>query len=145
MKIRAQPVFSFLLLGVFLCVLYAFVVHSAAAEPPFYPDKTRLLVYRDANDKEHPITTAADWAKRREHILANMQLVMGPLPDDSRKVPLDPKVEGESDQGRFTRYKMTIAVEKDDPLPLCLLVPEKSARKQSATTCRHPPARAPDP
>src|SRR5262249_23356844 len=50
------------------------IVGLAAAEPPFYPDKTRLLVYRDG-DKEVPIATAADWAKRREHILANMQLV----------------------------------------------------------------------
>ena len=49
-------------------------------EPPFYADKAKLLVYRDG-DKDVPITTAADWAKRREHILANMQLVMGPLPD----------------------------------------------------------------
>src|SRR5437899_2159931 len=50
--------------------------------PPFYPDKTKLLVYRDADGKEHPVNSAADWAKRRAHILANMQEVMGPLPDD---------------------------------------------------------------
>src|SRR5205807_1351540 len=69
---------------------------SAAApkfEPPFYPDKTKLLVYIDADGKQQPVKTAEDWQKRRDHILANMQQVMGPLPDDSHKVALDLKVE----------------------------------------------------
>src|SRR5689334_15166673 len=73
------------------------------AEPPFYPDKSKLLVVRDADDKEHPVRTAADWEKRRAHILANMQLVMGPLPDDSRKVPLDVKVTEVVELPRYVR------------------------------------------
>jgi len=82
-----------------LCLCVS-VVQSA---PPFYPDKTKLLVYRDADGKEHPIKTKADWAKRREHILANMQLVMGPLPDEARKVPLDVKITEETDLRRRER------------------------------------------
>src|SRR6266850_595619 len=53
---------------------------AAQDAPPFYVDKTKLLVWRDAG-KEHPIKSKEDWSKRREHILRNMQLVMGPLPD----------------------------------------------------------------
>src|SRR5262245_24416697 len=45
-------------------------------EPPFYPDKANLLVYRE-DGKEHPVKTPAEWEKRRRHILANMELVMG--------------------------------------------------------------------
>src|SRR5436853_6217267 len=71
--------------------LFAYSARTLAA-PPFYADKTNLLVYQDADGKQHPVTTAADWEKRREHILANMQLVMGPLPDAARKVPLDVQI-----------------------------------------------------
>src|SRR5262245_58166054 len=71
---------SVCLLSCLLCVLCAFVVNSA----PRYPDKANLLVLRDADGKEQPIRTAADWAKRREHILAGMQEAMGPLPDTKK-------------------------------------------------------------
>src|SRR5437764_185861 len=66
----------FFLSGFLLCVLCASVVSSA--EPPAYPDKARLLVLRDEEGRERPVRTAADWALRREHILAAMQQVMGP-------------------------------------------------------------------
>jgi len=64
-------------------------------KPPFYADKANLLVYLIGDGKPVPVQSVADWHKRRDHILANMQLVMGPLPPDSRKVPLDLKVESE--------------------------------------------------
>jgi hypothetical protein len=97
------------------------VVNSS---PPFYPDKTKLLVYRDADGVEHPITKAADWTKRREHILANMQEVMGPLPDYSRKAPLDIKITEETDVGTHVRKKLTFAAEKDDRVPAYLMIPK---------------------
>src|SRR5436190_5920319 len=60
--------------------------HAAAskAKPPFYADKANLMVYRDDAGKTAAVKTLADWQKRRDHILANMQLVMGPLPPDLR-------------------------------------------------------------
>src|SRR5262245_51171847 len=67
-----------------------------ADEPvPTYTDHTRLLVIRDAHGAERPARTSADWSTRRAHILATMQQVMGPLPGDDRKVPLDPRVVDE--------------------------------------------------
>ena len=113
---------------------------TRADAPPTYPDKATLLVVREAG-QDLPVTDAAGWAKRRAHILANMQVVMGPLPDESRKVPLDPTVEEESDQGSFRRYKLTIAVEKGDRLPLYLLVPKKRYGKLPAVVCPHPTSR----
>src|SRR5712691_8033687 len=74
------------------CLVFA---RPGEAEPPAYPDKANLLIWRDAEGKEHPVRTAADWAKRRQHILANIQRVMGPLPGPERKVPLDVKVTEE--------------------------------------------------
>jgi len=52
--------------------------------PPFYPDKMKLLVWRDGQGAEHSVTNAQDWQRRREHILANMELVMEPLPAPDR-------------------------------------------------------------
>ncbi len=60
--------------------------------PPAYPDHTRLLVVRDARGNERPVRTAADWEIRRGHILAHLQEVMGPLPTNERRVPLDVRV-----------------------------------------------------
>jgi dienelactone hydrolase len=120
----------------FLCALCAFVVSSA--EPPFYPDKGKLLVYRDEGGREHPVTTPADWAKRRAHVLANMQLVMGPLPDASREVPLGVRVSEEVKTDRYTRKKLTFAVEPGDRLPAYLFLPHGKPGKRPAVLCLHP-------
>src|SRR5262245_30160997 len=110
---------------------------AAAEEPPFYPDKTKLLVYHDADGKEHPVASAADWAKRRAHILANMQQVMGPLPNAVRKVPLDVRVTEEHQTPHYLRRKLTFAAEKDDRVPAYLLVPVKRTGKLPAVLCLH--------
>lgn len=121
-----------------LSALWALSVLSIA-----HGDTPSLLTYRDADGRAHLVATAADWAKRRAQVLENMQEVMGPLPADSKKVPLDPKVIEESDQGTYVRQKVTIAVEAGDRLPLYLLIPKKRSGKVPAVVCLHPtsPAR----
>jgi dienelactone hydrolase len=105
-------------------------------------DSKSLLTYRDTDGKSKPVATAAEWAKRRAQILANMQEVMGPLPADSKKVALDPKIVEESDQGTYVRQKVTIAVEEGDRLPLYILIPKKRTGKVPAVVCLHPTSRA---
>jgi acetyl esterase/lipase len=117
-----------------LCVLCVFVVNSS---PPSYPDKSNLLVLRDAEGKETPVRTADEWAKRRAHILANMQLVMGPLPGDDSKVPLDVKATEEVKTEKYLRRKLTFAVEKDDRVPAYLLIPLERKGKLPAVLCLH--------
>ena len=113
------------------------IVPALQAGPPFYPDKTKLLVYRDADGKEHAITKPADWSKRREHILANMQEVMGPLPDDSRKVPLEVRYTEEKKTDKWTRKKLTFAPEKDDRVGAYLFLPTGGTGKRPAVLCLH--------
>lgn len=110
---------------------------AAAGDPAAYPDKIRLLVFRDAEGKEHPVTTPGEWAVRRAHILANMEQVMGPLPDAGRKVPLDARVVEEARQEKFSRKKLTFAVEKDDRVPAYLLVPHDRPGKLPAVLVPH--------
>lgn len=121
-----------------LCLVLAFGGGNAAsAAPPFYPDKSKLLVVRDAAGNESPVQTPADWAKRREHILANMQEVMGPLPDAARRVPAEMQILEEEKAGRYVRKKITFAVEKGDRLPAYLFLPTGAAGKVPAVLCLH--------
>jgi len=57
--------------------------------PPTYPNHTNLLVVIDAEGKAKQVRTAAEWQRRREHILASMEQVMGPVPLQWRSLPLD--------------------------------------------------------
>lgn len=115
-----------------------FACGSLLAETPAYPDKSKLLVVRDAAGKVTPVADAAGWQKRRAHVLAHMQDVMGPLPDAKKKVPFDVKVTEEKDMGTYTRTKFTMAVEEGDRLPVYLLMPKKRAGKLPAVVCLHP-------
>jgi dienelactone hydrolase len=110
---------------------------SAVNRAPFYPDKTKLLLYRDAGGAEHPVRTAAEWEMRREHILANMQQVMGPLPDRSHQVPLDISIKEEQTTNRYLRRKISFAVEENDRVPAYLLIPRDRRGKLPAVLCLH--------
>jgi predicted dienelactone hydrolase len=110
---------------------------TLAADHPFPSGRTGLLVRREADGKEHALATTEDWARRRREILANMQLVMGPLPDDSRKVPLDVRVVEETRMGTYVRRRLSFAVEEGDRVPAFLLVPADAKGPLPAVLCLH--------
>ena len=121
--------------------LAALLAASCATEPegppPYYPDKTDLLVWIDAAGKDHPITTAREWERRRRHILANAQAVMGPMPDASRRVPLDVRFGDETPLAKYTRKAVSFAVEPGDRVTALLLVPNGLKGKARAALCLH--------
>jgi acetyl esterase/lipase len=80
---------------------------------------------------------AADQAKRRAQTLANMQQVMGPLPDASARVPLDVQYTEEVRTPHFVRKKLTYAVAKGDRVPAYLLIPLRRDGKLPAVLCLH--------
>ncbi len=133
---RTLPVLA-LLLPLVMLLRFAPGAEPQKTKPPFYADKANLMVYLDGDGKAVPIKSAADWQKRRDHILANMQLVMGPLPPDSTKVPLDLKVESEETLTKVVRKKITFAVEKDDRVTAYLLIPRELKGKVPAVLCLH--------
>lgn len=108
---------------------------------PQYPDKAKLLVYRDEAGKEYPVTTAADWQKRRHHILQNMQRVMGPLPDLSRAPALDIQVQEVVQEPKYVRKLITFSVDGKDRLPAYLFLPTNAKGKVPAVLCLHPTSR----
>ncbi len=75
--------------------------------------------------------------KKRADILKSMQKVMGEMPSDSHKVPLDVKVISEEKLEGYTRKKITYAVEKGDRVPAWLLVPVGKEGKRPAMLCLH--------
>jgi dienelactone hydrolase len=104
---------------------------------PFYPDKSNVMFYLRPDGTKHPVKTAADWQKRREHILMNMQLVMGPLPDGSKKLPLDVQVVEQVDLPKATRKKIFYSPEKGDRVPAYLFVPKRVEGRAPAMLCLH--------
>jgi dienelactone hydrolase len=66
-----------------------------------------------------------------------MQLVMGPLPDATRKVPLDVKVTEVVTTSHFLRKKLTYAAERNDRVPAYLLIPRDAKGKLPAVLCLH--------
>lgn len=114
---------------------------ASAVDPPRYSSQQNLLLFRDDQNREQPVKTAKDWARRRADILAAMQEVMGPLPAASRKVPLAMNVAEEVKTDHYIRRKITFAVEQDDRLAAYLFLPAGESAKLPAVLCLHPTER----
>ena len=89
-----------------------------------YPDHSNLLIVRDAQGAERPVTNPAEWAQRVEDIKANVQLVMGPVPDGSRRVPLEMETVARESTEKYLRHKILFTPEPDDRVPAWLLIPK---------------------
>lgn len=117
------------------------VAHAAAETPvtPAYPEHQDLSYFLDESGQKHPIRTAAEWKTRREHILAGVQTVMGPLPQPTEKVPLDMKVVEETTVGSVVRQKLEYHTDsKDHTVRAWLFVPEhEKNQKLPAVLCLH--------
>jgi dienelactone hydrolase len=105
--------------------------------PPFYQDKMDLLLWRDAQGHTHGVADVASWELRRQHILGNMQLVMGPLPQRGAEVPLDVQIVQTEKLPKVTRQKITYAAGKGDRVPAYLLIPNELRGRAPAMLCLH--------
>lgn len=104
-----------------------------------YPDHRKVMQFNLRGELK-PITTPREWGVRRSHLRASMQLVMGPLPDPSRRVPLEVQVLSEEQGDGYKRRKITFASEPGDRVPAWLLLPNGlTDRPQSmpAMLCLH--------
>jgi dienelactone hydrolase len=66
-----------------------------------------------------------------------MQRVMGPMPPDERKVPLDVHVYDEVPLQRYVRKTISFAPEAGDRVPAFLLIPNDPKGKAAAALCLH--------
>ena len=110
---------------------------STADGPPFYDDKMNLLICLDSEGRAQPVKGPQDWQRRRDHILGNMQLVMGTLPARDKVVPLDVQVLQSERLAKVTRKKITYAASKGDRVPAYLLIPHELQGRAPAVLCLH--------
>lgn len=103
--------------------------------------RENLLVYRGPSNEAVAVQSTEDWLKRRAEILRSMQAVMGKLPGDEKRCPLDVQIEAEVDCGKFVRRLITYASEPGSRVPAYLLVPKEALgsadKKFPAVLCLH--------
>lgn len=87
-------------------------------------DRANLLAYRAEDGTARPVRSIEDWRKRRAEIVRGMLAVMGPIPDNTRRVPLDVAIEEESDVGSYVRRRITYQSEPGSRAKAYLLVPK---------------------
>lgn len=113
-----------------------------AAEPDTLPRLPRdnLLVFLSANGEVLPVRSVDDWAQRRKEIVAGMAAVMGQLPGNEKRCPLEMQVDDETDCGRYVRRLISYASEPGSRVPAYLLVPKSAGngKRVPAVLCLHP-------
>ncbi|MCK5464380.1 MAG: hypothetical protein KAI95_15235, partial [Bacteroidales bacterium] len=65
---------------VLLAFLFGILLNPLTLVAQQNANHANLLEYYDGDGKPEPVSTPADWYKRRKHILEGMQLAMGNLP-----------------------------------------------------------------
>lgn len=110
-----------------------------AGEPNRLP-ATNLMVFHDAAGQTRPVKSAGDWQLRRAEILRGMQQIMGPLPGNEKRCPLDPQVLGETNRGAYQLQELTYAAEPGGRVPALLLLPHgaSAAHPAPAVLALHP-------
>lgn len=111
----------------------------SATDTPRLP-RDNLLLYRDADGHPAPVTSPADWSKRRAEILRGMQTVMGKLPGQEKRSPLDLKIVEEDEGDTFVRRLITYSSEPGGRVPAYLMIPKDvlaGKRKAPAVLCLH--------
>jgi dienelactone hydrolase len=134
------PSLSFLLILLLVAV-------PAAAEPPVPAlspaDRENILLSRKSDGTLSTATTSDEWKSRRTSILAAAQSIMGRLPGDEKRCPLDVRVEEETDRGTYVLRLITYASQPGEGgrTPAYLCIP-KTALEGKATApgvlCLHP-------
>jgi dienelactone hydrolase len=119
----------------------AFARASLAGSAPGRLDRSNLLLYHDAQGNVRPVRSRADWERRRAEIVRGMHEVMGRLPGDEKRCPLEMRVEEEVETGNHVRRFITYASEPGSRTPAYLLVPKAAVGggvKAPAVLCLHP-------
>jgi hypothetical protein len=107
-----------------------------AGDPPRLP-RDNLLLYRAANGVSAPVKSKDDWLRRREEIVRGVASIMGKLPGNDKKCPLDAMVFDEVDCGTFVRRSLSYSSEPDSRVPAYLLLP-KAPGRAPGVLCLHP-------
>lgn len=104
-------------------------------------DRFDLLQFRDSEGRVRRVTAPAQWEERRAEIVRGMEAVMGKLPGEERRVPLELRVESEEDAGSYLLRFITYQSEPGSRTPAYLCLPKtvlEGKGKAAAVLCLHP-------
>lgn len=102
--------------------------------------RENLMVFHDARGKQQPVTNEKEWESRRREILLGMEQVMGRLPGNEKRCPLEMQVIEEYDGGSYLRKLVTYQSEPGCRVPAYLLIPKillASSIRAPAILCLH--------
>lgn len=115
---------------------------DASPKAPARLPRDQLLLFRDASGEVRTARTSEEWERRRAEIRRGMETVMGRLPGQEKRCPLEVKVEEEVDASAYVRQKISYQSEPGCRVPAYLLVPkavcEGKLKKAPAVLCLHP-------
>lgn len=111
--------------------------HTMEIAASTYTHSDVMKVIRRVDGPAEEVTTRLDLGLRRDHILRGMSLAMGPLPDSSRRIPLDVQVESEEAAAGYRRKRISFAAETGDRVPAFLLIPDHRTQAGPAMLCLH--------
>ena len=121
----------------FVVLIVLAVCDCTASEPLPRLPRTNLLVYNSAKQVT-PVRSVADWQQRRAAILRGVQEVMGPLPGNEKRCPLEVRIEEEVDCGEYRRQLISYHSEPGSRVPAYLLIPRTNEnRKLPAVLALH--------
>ncbi len=103
----------------------------------FQPDKQHLLLRRTAGGREAPVTTRAEWERRRREITAAMLRVMGSPPPARSLKGSHVEVLSEEVLPRFLRRRLNVSSPDGDQVPAWLLIPRRLRSSVPAVLCLH--------
>jgi dipeptidyl aminopeptidase/acylaminoacyl peptidase len=100
-------------------------------------EHTDLAYFMDESGARQTVRSAADWARRREQILAGMQEAMGPLPNPKAPTALDVQILEEREIDGIVRRKLSYCTDRVGQRVRAWLLLPKSARGAPAVLCLH--------
>ena len=108
------------------------------AAPSPYNDHVDLSYFYDAFGRRRSIESKSDWMQRRQQILADMQLIMGPLPSPEAPVVLDLKVHEETKTANYIRQLVSYHTDsKNRRVRAYLFLPPSTEAPRAAVLCLH--------
>jgi hypothetical protein len=112
-------------------IALTFVVPVLAKDPVSPLDHKQLLSYDDGG-KLQPVRTPADWARRRQQILAGFEQAIGPLPDRTKLPPLDIKIVEEVQEGDVLRQSISFHSRNGERVTAYLWIPKRNGTERRA-------------
>ncbi|MEZ6136035.1 MAG: alpha/beta fold hydrolase [Pirellulaceae bacterium] len=110
-------------------------------ETPTYTEHHDLSYYL-ADGQRHPITSPTEHGIRRQHILSQMEQVMGELPRPAARVALQLRVKHIEETDKYFRLSIDYVADAVDGIadrvPAYLLLPKGLTGQRPAMLCLHP-------